>query len=122
MSLSPTNYLASETNTEDIKKALWCIHILHIVCVPAHYSFFVFLPANVAMGKPATQRDDLSHTKWKAHNAVDGDRNGVMLHNTGCMHTGEQPDSEPAWWKVDLLHLYYIKSVTIYNRHDCCAG
>ena len=86
----------------------------------AHCSALVFLTDNVAIGKPATQRD-VHEQVWPAGNAVDGKTNGQMF-NGHCMHTGEDPDSGPAWWTVDLLDLYYIEKVTVHNRQDCCEG
>ncbi|TRY57768.1 hypothetical protein DNTS_012034 [Danionella cerebrum] len=50
-------------------------------------------------------------TQWAAEYAVDGER-------TTCSHTlfGSNP-----WWILDLRKPYYVTTVTVTNRLDCCS-
>ncbi|XP_073718460.1 uncharacterized protein [Misgurnus anguillicaudatus] len=48
---------------------------------------------------------------WEASNAIDN------LPLT-CTHTDT---SDNPWWRLDLLDSYYISTVVITNRKDCCA-
>nr|XP_055073703.1 uncharacterized protein LOC129453464 isoform X3 [Misgurnus anguillicaudatus] len=48
---------------------------------------------------------------WEASNAIDN------LPFT-CTHTDT---SDNPWWRLDLLDSYYISTVVITNRKDCCA-
>ena len=52
-----------------------------------------------------------------AYSAVDGNRNQNFSAGS-CTHTLK--NSAGSWWMVDLLGVYNISSVTIYNREDCC--
>ncbi|KAG5858057.1 fucolectin-7-like isoform X3 [Anguilla anguilla] len=79
-----------------------------------------YVEENVALRGRATQLDQLqgqlaafSH----ASNAIDGNRDSYFFHGS-CTHTsgGANP-----WWRVDLLQVYTITSVTITNRGDCCG-
>nr|Q9I931.1 RecName: Full=Fucolectin-1; Flags: Precursor [Anguilla japonica]BAB03523.1 fucolectin-1 [Anguilla japonica] len=49
--------------------------------------------------------------------AIDGNRDSDFSHGS-CSHTTNSPNP---WWRVDLLQLYTITSVTITNRGDCCG-
>ena len=49
--------------------------------------------------------------------AIDGNRDSDAAHGS-CAHTTIGPG---AWWRVDLLKPYFIASVTITNRGDCCG-
>ncbi|KAG5858058.1 hypothetical protein ANANG_G00026060 [Anguilla anguilla] len=75
---------------------------------------------NVALGGKATQSERLRN-EWAAFssagNAIDGNRDSYFYHGS-CIHTsgGDNP-----WWRVDLLQVYTITSVTITNRGDCCG-
>ncbi|XP_036395444.1 uncharacterized protein LOC118785025 [Megalops cyprinoides] len=70
---------------------------------------------NVALGKKASQ----SSTAFlgKADKAIDGNRN-TWYREGSCSRTDKEEDP---WWRVDLLRVYNITSVTITNREDCCA-
>nr|XP_055074868.1 tripartite motif-containing protein 16-like [Misgurnus anguillicaudatus] len=48
---------------------------------------------------------------WEASNAID---NSPLT----CTHTDT---SDNPWWRLDLLDSYYISTVVITNRGDCCA-
>nr|XP_055074513.1 uncharacterized protein LOC129454041 isoform X1 [Misgurnus anguillicaudatus] len=48
---------------------------------------------------------------WEASNAID---NSPLT----CTHTDT---SDNPWWRLDLLDSYYISTVVITNRKDCCA-
>ncbi|XP_035287706.1 fucolectin-7-like [Anguilla anguilla] len=74
---------------------------------------------NVALSGRATQ-SDLLKGEWAAFshasNAIDGNQDSFFYHGS-CSHTeGDNP-----WWRVDLLQVYTITSVTITNRGDCCG-
>lgn len=49
-----------------------------------------------------------------AGKAIDGNRNG-MYFDGSCSHT--EGETNP-WWRVDLLNVYRVSSVTISNRAD----
>nr|Q9I930.1 RecName: Full=Fucolectin-2; Flags: Precursor [Anguilla japonica]BAB03524.1 fucolectin-2 [Anguilla japonica] len=78
-----------------------------------------YIQENVALRGRATQSAQLrgehagiSH----ASNAIDGNRDSYFYHGS-CSHTeGDNP-----LWRVDLLQVYTITSVTITNRGDCCG-
>ena len=69
---------------------------------------------NFAVGKFASQSSDY-YNLGPAMHAVDGNRSPVF--NDGCTHTGPQDDLDDApWWRVDLIGLYWVSRVVIYNR------
>ena len=73
----------------------------------------------MALGKPATQSSQSSFIHFgEASRAVDGNRN-QMLSAGSCSHT--LTSAADSWWMVDLLGVYNISSMTIYNRIDCCC-
>ncbi|XP_033983757.1 fucolectin-like [Trematomus bernacchii] len=70
--------------------------------------------ANIAKGGKVTQ----SSVGWKGvpERAIDG--NDASIYGKGsCTHTSLQ--TKP-WWRLDLLKIYKINTVTITNRKDCC--
>ena len=89
------------------------------------YEFlYINIAANLALGKPATQRDDYldGSRGWDAGKAVDGVTDG-NIYNNFCQHSGaSDANAPPAWWQVDLQGTYTIYSVTVYNRVDCCSS
>lgn len=63
---------------------------------------------NVAQCKPARQISTMGGSI--ANNAI----NGIdSLSHTDC--------EENPWWEVDLLGVYHVSEVIIFNRVDCCA-
>lgn len=73
-------------------------------------------PINVALGKPTTQSSKLGN--GIPSHAVDGNRNQTYSEGS-CSHTlNSGPES---WWMVDLLNIYNIDSIMIFNRIDCCC-
>jgi hypothetical protein len=71
---------------------------------------------NVALGKPATQSSTYNNIQnVGASSAVDGDPD--TFTHTHCWQPGITQ-----WWKVDLLDVYTISSITVGNRLDCCGG
>ncbi|XP_043101299.1 uncharacterized protein LOC122349353 [Puntigrus tetrazona] len=54
---------------------------------------------------------------YEAQRAIDGIRQAPGPASF-CTHTGL--DTNP-WWRLDLLDIYYISTVIITNRADCCA-
>jgi hypothetical protein len=70
---------------------------------------------NIALGKPTTQ----SSIAYNGHpsRAVDGNTSGQYGDKT-VSHTDFQ--SAP-WWRVDLGGAFSVKSVTLFNRTDCCG-
>ncbi len=71
---------------------------------------------NIAQGKPATQSSNLNGT-YLAPNAVDGNTDGNIL-NLSTSHTNNELQ---AWWQVDLQGVYFIDTITLWNRTDCCS-
>ena len=53
--------------------------------------------------------------------AVDGNfqsrDDGIFL----CTHTEDDMNTPTPWWTVDLQGIFFISSVTITNRRDCCG-
>ena len=62
-----------------------------------------------------------STTGWggDAKRAIDGNTSGQYKDNS-CTHTKNQKDS-PSWWTVDMKTSYFLDSVEIFNREDCCS-
>ncbi|XP_052458918.1 fucolectin-like [Carassius gibelio] len=54
---------------------------------------------------------------FRADRAVDGIKYAPGTASF-CTHTQSQTDP---WWRLDLLDNYYISSVTITGRADCCS-
>ncbi|XP_053394942.1 fucolectin-6-like [Mercenaria mercenaria] len=71
---------------------------------------------NVAQGKPA-EMSSIYDNRWPASKAVDGIINSNMAGGS-CFHTDNFWFN---WWKVDLLQIYQVKQIELYNRQDCCA-
>jgi hypothetical protein len=69
-------------------------------------------PSNIALFKPAKQSSIWGD--FQANRAVDGNTDGDLGHSS-VMHT---QNNENSWWEVDLLYLYDISDITIYNRMD----
>ncbi|KAJ8340853.1 hypothetical protein SKAU_G00331440 [Synaphobranchus kaupii] len=75
---------------------------------------------NVALRGKATQSVTLrggNAASSQADHGIDGNRDSTFDHGS-CFHTERGPNP---WWRVDLLEMYVIASVTITNRGDCCA-
>ncbi len=69
-------------------------------------------PTNIALHKPAKQSSVFEVAA--ANRAVDGNTNGHWgQRSVTHTHGGNNP-----WWEVDLLGVYDISSITIYNRTD----
>jgi hypothetical protein len=73
----------------------------------------VFIGANLAAGKTATQ----SSTIAAASNAIDGIVDGDYSHGS-VSHTNGDAN---AWWQVDLGASSFIAAVSVWNRTDCCS-
>ena len=72
---------------------------------------------NVAYHKNAYQADRSQWSKrFPANKAVDGDTDTHMAH--GHCALPESVWGGRAWWMVDLVDIYNISKVTIYNRAD----
>lgn len=71
-------------------------------------------PNNIAQFKPTKQSSvfEVAHS----NRAVDGNTDGNW-GNRSVFHTN---GSDQPWWEVNLLDVYDISSITIYNRTDCC--
>ena len=65
--------------------------------------------------KIATQSSTASNAK--ASRATDGNTDTTFSKNS-CTATKQE---ESPWWSVDLERQYTLKSVTVYNRGDCCG-
>ena len=53
-----------------------------------------------------------------AQRAVDGNT-ATKYGDKSCTHTNSDKN---AWWRVDLQRESAIKTVTVWNRADCCGG
>nr|XP_055024019.1 fucolectin-like [Misgurnus anguillicaudatus] len=65
---------------------------------------------NLALGGQTVQ-SSTRYIDWEADKAID-------TSPLTCTHTVET--SNP-WWRLDLLDSYYISTVVITNRPDCCG-
>jgi len=65
--------------------------------------------------KITTQSSTASNAK--ASRATDGNTDTTFSKNS-CTATKEE---ESPWWSVDLDRTMEVKSVTVYNRGDCCG-
>ena len=65
--------------------------------------------------KLVTQSSTASNAK--ASRATDGNTDTTFSKNS-CTATKEE---ESPWWSVDLDRTMEVKSVTVYNRGDCCG-
>ncbi|XP_028281488.1 uncharacterized protein LOC114448621 isoform X2 [Parambassis ranga] len=68
--------------------------------------------ANIARGGRVTQSSQFGDPKL----AIDGNQ-GSIWGDGICTHTGY--DQNP-WWRLDLMDVYKINTITIINRRDCC--
>ncbi|EJK63323.1 hypothetical protein THAOC_16025, partial [Thalassiosira oceanica] len=68
---------------------------------------------NLALHGNARQSTTYSSTNYAASKAVDGD----MM--SGFTHT-EEPSSDGPWWEVDLEFPSVIRTISVYNRANCC--
>jgi hypothetical protein len=68
--------------------------------------------ANIAQFKPTKQSSTFE--AGHANRAVDGNTDGDWWKRT-VSHTNETPNP---WWEVNLLGVYDITAITIYNRND----
>lgn len=71
--------------------------------------------SNLAWGKPAIQS---TTDVGDAGRATDGVIGGVFADASVTQTTSQ---AKP-WWQVDLLGMYDITEVTLYNRTDCCGN
>ncbi|XP_052806581.1 fucolectin-1-like [Mya arenaria] len=73
---------------------------------------------NVAFGKTASQSSNYETPLDLAPTAVDGYVGNGRMASRSCFHT--KREYQP-WWRVDLHQDYYITSVVVFNRMDCCS-
>ena len=73
-------------------------------------------PMNVALGKSASQSTTFDGS-IVASRSVDGNTSGVWADN---VLSSTNSESHP-WWQVDLGSSYFIQSVKLWNRTDCCG-
>jgi hypothetical protein len=75
-------------------------------------------PADLALGKPATQSSTLpGFASAGAASAVDGGTDGNFSDGSVAA-TNSDPN---AWWQVDLGASATVSSVVVWNRTDCCG-
>ena len=82
-------------------------------------------PINLALTGTATQS---STYPWNislgARNAIDGNTDG-NIYNGSVTHTGSRSwgESRPdqGWWQVDLLGMFELDQIVLWNRTDCCG-
>ena len=70
---------------------------------------------NLALGKPTFQSSVVE--PGESSNAVDGYRHPDFQEGS-CIQTDYQMSP---WWIVDLQNDFYVTSVVITNRRDCCS-
>jgi hypothetical protein len=96
---------------------------------PAAVTAVAFTPApddiNVAVGKVATQTDENAlvadpYPGGLARHAIDGATNGLYSNGSVTQTWGNKHDALD-WWEVDLVGIYPIGTVQIWNRTDCCT-
>jgi hypothetical protein len=76
-------------------------------------------PADLALGKPATQSSMLpGFASAGAASAVDGGTDGNFFDGS-VTSTNAEPN---AWWQVDLGVSTAVASVAVWNRTDCCGS
>jgi hypothetical protein len=75
-------------------------------------------PANLALGRTATQSSLMAGAEAPAPRAVDGNLDGEFW-NSSVAHTDKE---RQPWWQVDLERKGSIGSVDVWNRTDCCIG
>ncbi|XP_033012060.1 fucolectin-like [Lacerta agilis] len=86
---------------------------------PSSFHQAVAPALNLARGRPACQSSTYLHPRDpSAGKAVDGNSDGVFFHGS-CTHTNSE---DGPWWYVDLGEQYYISSVVVKNRLDCCGS
>ncbi|XP_062320749.1 fucolectin-4-like [Osmerus eperlanus] len=73
------------------------------------------IPQNLASAGSATQSSEYDNLGG-ASNAIDRKRD-PRYHSGSCSHT--KAETNP-WWRLDLLGIYNVSSVSITNRGDCC--
>jgi len=73
---------------------------------------------NIALNKPVDQSSTFED--GVPERAVDGDINGNYFDGSvTATNDFLQPGS---WWKVDLLGIFDIETIEIFNRQDCCSS
>ena len=76
------------------------------------FNFFVymiyFIVTNVALYRPTMQSS--THTDRISSRGVDDD---FRTHHDYCTHT---TSDNPAWWAIQLDHVYHITEIIITNR------
>lgn len=73
---------------------------------------------NRALNGTATQSSTRElGPNYEARNAIDNNTDGINTNNS-ITHTNEDLE---AWWEVDLGQSYYLDSVRLWNRTDCCG-
>ena len=88
--------------------------IFHLNQTKTQLSLDVDIPENIAIGHPAWQSS--VYLSYDAHRAVDGNDQTNFWFGT-CTHTENVGDE---YWAVDLGKSYWIKSLKIASRTDCC--
>ena len=75
------------------------------------------IPINLALTGTATQSSTyLSSYSVVADNAIDGNTDG-SVYNESITHTF---DLDQPWWQVDLLGMFDLDQIVLWNRTDCC--
>lgn len=98
---------------------LVAVLVASVLTTPAHAKPAASgAPANLALGRTASQSSLLAGYEAPAGRAVDGSTDGEFWNNS-VAHTDTQ--AQP-WWQVDLERRGRIGSVEVFNRTDCCIG
>ncbi len=79
--------------------------------------------ANIALNQPAYQISDYTGYSAPADLAVDGITETQMHSSPTCVNccTHTEHEYQTVWWLVDLGAQYFVDSVIVYNRGDCCG-
>ena len=82
-------------------------------------------PINLALNGTATQSSTHPFSPpLGASNAIDGNTDG-NIYNGSVTHTGSRSwgESRPdqGWWQVDLLGMFELDQIVLWNRTDCCG-
>jgi len=74
------------------------------------------LPTNVALSKPTEQSS--TDEDGVSSRAVDGNTSG-RWDDGSVTHTNK---STNPWWRVNLMNMFKVYYITIYNRTSCCKN
>eukprot|EP01039_Chlorochromonas_danica_P008552 gene8552-9425_t len=86
----------------------------HFIDVPTPVRFLYTRPANIALGKKASQSS--TYNRREAKYAVNGEKDGNGLSKATSTHQQAQP-----WLEIDLGRIAMIDKIVLWNRTDVPA-